>query len=282
RSDHRRRGDGGLRGGRTRSTRDHRAGDPRPFPRAGGYGHPRGDLHGRHAPLSHARLGRSGRGDPAGRGGHLHHSRGCLRPTVRGVAPGVDREPDRSRCHLPGVAHRASAHLGRTGRNRGSRLRHAAVPGRRAGAADDGRAGARRSNAHRAALRLKTRVGAVMLGAIVTLTAAAAAGWIAQPWLTGLVRARTGPDVTPPAPGRIARWTSRPMIAAGSAIAGTAGFAPVPPLLLAVCVSAGLLGWWLACIDLAIHRLPDPLVGALAGVFALGYALLYLTGEADL
>ena len=120
-----------------------------------------------------------------------------------------------------------------------------------------------------------------MLGAIVTLTAAAA-GWIAQPWLIGLVRARTGPDAGAPAPRRIARWTSRPMIAAGSAIVGTAGFTALPPLLLAVCVSAGLLGWWLACIDLAIHRLPDPLVGALVGVFALGYALVYLTGEAEL
>src|SRR5699024_12120317 len=158
-------------------------------------------------------------------------------------------EPDRSRCHLPGVAHRASPHLGRTGRNRGSGLRHVAVPGRRAGAADDGRAGARGSDVHRAALRLEPRVGAAMHGAFVTLTAAAA-GWIAQPWLIGLVRARTGPDAGPPAPRRIARWTSRPVIAAGSAIAGTAGFAPVPPLLLAVWVRAGLLGWWLGCIAL--------------------------------
>ena len=120
-----------------------------------------------------------------------------------------------------------------------------------------------------------------MLGAIVTVTAAAA-GWIAQPWLAGLVRARTGPDLAPRAQLRISRWTSRPMITAGSAVAGTAGFAALPPLLMTVCVSAALLGWWLACIDVAIHRLPDPLVAGLAGVFALGYAAVYLTGEAEL
>lgn len=120
-----------------------------------------------------------------------------------------------------------------------------------------------------------------MLGAIGVVIAAVV-GWAAQPWLAGLVRARVGTGLDPRAQRRVSRWVSRPMITAGSGIVGLLGFSAVPPLLKLVCVVAGLLGWWLACIDVAIHRLPDPIVAGLAAVFLIGYTLLYLTGEADL
>lgn len=116
-----------------------------------------------------------------------------------------------------------------------------------------------------------------MLGP-AAIVLAGAGGWLGQPWIVSLVSTRTPTPLTP----RARVWTSRPVITAGSAAAGTAAFLPQPWPLLLTLVGAGVLGWWLTCVDVAIHRLPDPLVAALAGIFLCGYAGLHVMGAAQL
>lgn len=115
-----------------------------------------------------------------------------------------------------------------------------------------------------------------MLGALIVV-AGAGAGWIVQPWVASLVRSR----IDRPLPRGATRWISRPVLAIGSAAAGAVSFADLSVLLTATLVIAGIIAWWLLCVDAAIHRLPDPLVAALAAALSLGYLLLYVTDHAS-
>lgn len=115
-----------------------------------------------------------------------------------------------------------------------------------------------------------------MLGTLIVV-AAGGAGWVAQPWVASLVHSRLNQPVDRGA----TRWISRPVLALGSAAAGAASFADLSVLLTATLIVAGIIAWWLLCVDAAIHRLPDPLVAALAMALSLGYLLLYLTDHAS-
>lgn len=120
------------------------------------------------------------------------------------------------------------------------------------------------------------RAGWFLLGAI-------AAAWIAYPALVHLVRDRmTRSGDTPPLSPRARRWVSRGMITAGSAVAGGGAALLQAPIAVSVTLTAaGVIAWWLVCIDAAIHRLPDPLVAALGAVFITGYSMEILVGAAQ-
>jgi len=111
------------------------------------------------------------------------------------------------------------------------------------------------------------------MAAALVMCAPAAAGFLAQPWLTRLTRARA-PRAAP------TRWLGRGVLTAGSAAAGAAYFTPGPAPVKVALAAAAAIGWWLACIDAAIHRLPDPLIALLIGVLVTGMAAAVLTGAA--
>lgn len=111
-----------------------------------------------------------------------------------------------------------------------------------------------------------------MVGAL-SVALAGTLGWLGHGWVTALVRSR--------APGGArSRWVSRAVITLGSALAGATWYVPAPRLLALTLIGSAVLGWWLLCIDAAIHRLPDPLVATLGAVFAAGYLGLYVLGSA--
>lgn len=103
----------------------------------------------------------------------------------------------------------------------------------------------------------------------------AAIGWGGHAWVINLVRLRDRAVLEPEPPG----WLTRATITAGSALPGVIGVAPLPLTLKVTLFIAGVLMWWLACIDVAIHRLPDPLIVLLAAVVVGGYSLTYLTDD---
>lgn len=77
------------------------------------------------------------------------------------------------------------------------------------------------------------------------------------------------------------RWVSAPALSIGGLAAGALWLLPVGPSLGITLVIAGVLAWWLLCIDVAIHRLPDPLVAGLGLVLLAGLATTYLFGQID-
>jgi len=111
--------------------------------------------------------------------------------------------------------------------------------------------------------------------AVAWCAVGAAIGWFGHAWVINLVRIRDRAVLEPRPPG----WLTRATITAGSALPGTIGAASLPLTLKVTLFIAGVLTWWLACIDAVIHRLPDPLIGILAGVVVGGYSLTYLTND---
>src|SRR5690625_1744105 len=103
-------------------------------------------------------------------------------------------------------------------------------------------------------------------------------GWFTQPWLMTLARSRASGTVNDHA----ARWLSRGLITAGSAAAGLSWLAEVPIVLRITFFAAGIVAWWLLCFDVALHKLPDPLVASLAVIVSAGYLWLYITDRAPL
>lgn len=103
-------------------------------------------------------------------------------------------------------------------------------------------------------------------------------GWFTHPWLMALARRRAPHGVDPGA----LLWLNRILITAGSAGAGLIWLTELPAVLRVTYIAAGVLGWWLLCFDMALHKLPDPLVGALTAVVVGGYLTLYITDAAPL
>jgi len=103
-------------------------------------------------------------------------------------------------------------------------------------------------------------------------------GALGRPWLLHLVEQRQGSGVTVGAQ----RWLALPTVIVGSAIPGLILLLSPPVGLSIVLFLAGIISWWLACIDAAIHRLPDPLTALLAIVLILGYGTITMISHSNL
>lgn len=103
-------------------------------------------------------------------------------------------------------------------------------------------------------------------------------GWFAQPGLMTLAHSRAPEGLTEHA----RRWLQRTLIAAGSAAVGLVWLAEVSTVLRITFFAAGVVAWWLLCFDVALHKLPDPLVASLVVIVSAGYLWLYITDAAPL
>lgn len=112
---------------------------------------------------------------------------------------------------------------------------------------------------------------------ILLALACAAAGLVGRPWLNRFILRRYAPSATPSQ----RFWLSLPVVAGGSALAALLWLIEGPVELRIGLILSGLFAWSLVCTDLAIHKLPNPLVAAHAAIIAGTFTFLLLVEQAD-
>lgn len=115
-----------------------------------------------------------------------------------------------------------------------------------------------------------------MVVALLAL-ASAASGFAGHSWVQHLVSHRERLPLTK----KQSRWTSAGVITVGSAGAGLLWLIDAPVALRIGLILSGIIAWYLVCIDMALHKLPDPLVAAHGGAVGAGLLTAYVFDQLE-